>query len=124
VELISAERQQVGSVYAHAVPLELAPGRIVVGFEAGSFLEQRARDPEALALVTEVISRHFGQPTELHLDTSGAYGARETVALRKQREREAAHQAALDRVAGHPAVVEAIRELGAELRDVRLPERP
>lgn len=116
---VAQRKGNVASIYEHAAPLRIAPGKLVLGMEQGSFLWQQAHNAEALGLVAAVASAHFGSPTEIAFDESAGTDVT-TLAQHNKLERDARHEEAIRRVAEHPAVREAIREFDAELRDVRL----
>ena len=82
----------------------------------------RAGAEESLALLKQAASAHFETAIDVTIDTSGRHGEVQTVAARRAQEEAARIAAARKAVAEHPAVVAAIEVLGAELRDVRLPE--
>jgi DNA polymerase III subunit gamma/tau len=64
------------SFYEHALPLEVGPGRVVVGFAAeAAFQAESAREPEALEALTRAIRAHFNAPTQVVLEV-GATAAR------------------------------------------------
>lgn len=118
---IGAEKPGVASVFEHGVPLTVGPGRIVIAYAAGSFLLQQATAKDAQAILERVAADHFGVPTTLAVDESDKHANVLTVAQENARASEARIQAARKRVEDHPLVTAAISILGAELRDVRLP---
>jgi DNA polymerase III subunit gamma/tau len=113
----------IASFFEHALPLEVTPARVVVGFEASAaFQAERARDPEAVEALTRAVRAHFGAPTQVVLEVASkaAPGVR-TVASVEAERRSGELAAARAAVEGHPLVQEAIRLFGAELCDVKLP---
>ncbi|MGH7272095.1 MAG: hypothetical protein ACREJ3_16820, partial [Polyangiaceae bacterium] len=99
--------------------------RVVVGFDAtAGFLAARASEPQALELLTRTIRAHFDAPTEVVLELSAkpAPGIR-TVAEVEAERRDALTAEARAVIADHPIVKEAIRVFGAQLREVKLPDR-
>jgi DNA polymerase-3 subunit gamma/tau len=126
-QAIIAELRQAqahfASFYEHALPLEVTPARVVVGFEAtAAFQAAGASDPAALEALTRAIRAHFGTPTQvdLVLGAKAPPGLR-TVAVLDAERRRADLASARAAVAAHPVVLEAIRVFGAQLRDVKLP---
>ncbi len=122
LDVIRAERPPLASVFEHAAPLAFGPDRVVLGFEANSFLASKAA--EASDLLTRVIRAHFGRPTVIDLDVSGHAPAVASVATIEQAEHRARVEAERRRVADHPVVRAAIEALDGELREVRLPREP
>jgi DNA polymerase-3 subunit gamma/tau len=116
---LRARKPPVASVYEHAAPLVVGPGRLHLAFEPGSFLSGQAADSKAL--VAEVASAHFGVNTVVELDETGRHQEAETVAARNSAELSARRAEARRRVEEHPLVRAAVDVLGAQLREVRLP---
>jgi DNA polymerase-3 subunit gamma/tau len=109
--------------YEHALPLEITPARVVVGFapEAG-FQAARASEPDALEALTRAVRAHFGAPTQVVLEVAAKVSAgMRTVASLEAERRSAELASARAEVEAHPLVQEAIRLFGAQVRDVKLP---
>jgi len=122
VELLRASDPPLASLFEHALPVEVGPERVVLTFEAAPFLVERARAPEALRALTEVVRRHFGAPTLVTIDTAAkAAGGVRTVATIESERRESELARARAAVEDHPMVREAVRVFGAQVRDVKLP---
>lgn len=120
VRRLAARNPRAASIYGHAAPLSVAPGRIVIGYEAGSFLLKQACAPECQQALAAVASDVLGAPTELEIDTSGAYARVASVAA-VQSEEQKKREAELRReTAEHPLVLAAMQMFDARLRDVRL----
>lgn len=123
VERIRAIRPPLASVFEHAMPIEIAATRVVIGFDpAAAFLAVRAGEPDALELLTSEVRGHFGAQTRVELRAAAQplHGVRTVAAI------DAEHRAkditrARAAIESHPLVQEAIRLFGAQLRDVRLP---
>jgi len=109
----------VASVYEHAAAVQVGPDRVVLAFEPGSFLLAQAT--ESREVVAEAAAAHFGAATVVELDDTGRHAGVETVAARNSAEQAARRADAKKRVEEHPLVRAAVDLLGAELRDVRLP---
>ncbi len=119
---VHAARAPVASVYERAVPLEVTPDGVMLGFDPSSFEGTQAADPEALDLLQREVNAHFGAPTKLALDLSAKHlaGYATVASLDAERRRQDVLRARAA-VAEHPLVLQAIALFGAELRDVRLP---
>ncbi len=122
VEVLRANHPALASVFEHALPLEVGPERVVLTFEAAPFVVERASEPEALRILTEVARQHFGAPTLVTIDTAAKAptGVR-TVAMIEGERREGEIAKARAAVEDHPMVREAVRLFGAQVRDVKLP---
>ncbi len=124
VAKVAAHKPRVASIFEHAAPLSVKAGRVVLGFEAGSFIAEQAAEAEARAQLQQAASDHFGVPTEIELDLGGGHPEIQTLAAKHSAEQAARLAAAREQVASHPLVKDAIEVLGAELRDVRLSRTP
>ena len=122
LRMMAVERPGLASVFEHGAPLCIGPERIVIGYQAGSFLEKQAAEAAALELLRRKATEHFGCEVGIELDTSGAYAGVKTVAALASAERAARLEAARRRVMDRPIVRAALELLGAELREIRLPE--
>jgi len=122
VARLATDKPRVASVFEHAAPLIVEPGRLLLGVEPNSFIAQQAQDAEAQALLRHAASDHFGVATEVELDLGGGYGKVQTLAAKHSAEQAARLAEARQLVANHPLVLDAIEVLGAELKDVRLPD--
>jgi DNA polymerase-3 subunit gamma/tau len=123
VARLRATQAPFASFFEHALPLEVTPARVTVGFEpSASFQAKRASEPEALEALTRAVRAHFNAPTQviLELASKPTSGAR-TVASLEAEQRSANRANARAAVEAHPVVQEIIRVFGAQLRDVKLP---
>jgi DNA polymerase-3 subunit gamma/tau len=122
LERIRAVRPPLASIFEHAVPLDIRPERVTLGYPQDSLLGAQAAEAEALDLLRKEARAHFGAATQVALDVSHkpAQGAVTVAAIdaEKRRLATAEARAAVER---HPLVRFAVEELGAELREVRLP---
>jgi hypothetical protein len=113
----------LAAIIKHALPLEIGPARVVLGFAADdSFQASRASEPDAIDVLTRAVRAHFGAPTQVAFDLSAraAPGVRTMAAVEDERRAQDVARARAA-VEGHPAVREAIRVFGAQLREVKLP---
>jgi DNA polymerase-3 subunit gamma/tau len=123
VEAVRRVRPPLASVLEHALPLQVGPDALVVGFEASAaFLCARASEPEALDALTRAARSHFGRATRVEIDASARPAAKtRTLAAIAAEVRGAEVAKARAAVEGHPLVRDAIRLFDAQLRDVKLP---
>ncbi len=123
VERVRPARPALASVLEHAVPLELNPRRVTLGFEPGAaFFAARASETESLEALTREIRDHFAAPTQVAIDLSARPGPTlKTVASLDAEKRSADLAKARAAVEDHPVVREVVRLFGAQLRDVKLP---
>jgi DNA polymerase-3 subunit gamma/tau len=120
IALVRAARAPLASVLEHAAVLELTSTRVVLGYEANSFLVGQATEPAAREQLARALQSHFGGPVELVIETITRGSAGPSLAQVESAERRARVEAARRAVAEHPLVTAAIELLGAELKDVRL----
>jgi DNA polymerase-3 subunit gamma/tau len=123
VERVRPTRPALASVLEHAVPLELNPRRVTLGFEPGAaFFAARASETESLEALTREIRDHFAAPTQVAIDLSARPGPTlKTVASLDAEKRSADLAKARAAIEDHPIVREVVRVFGAQLRDVKLP---
>jgi DNA polymerase-3 subunit gamma/tau len=123
VERVRAAMPALGAVIDHALPLEVGPAKVLLGFTPdAAFQAARASEAEAIDVLTRAVREHFAAPTPVAFDLSArpVAGVRTMAAVEDQRraEEQARARAAVE---GHPAVREAMRLFGAQLREVKLP---
>ncbi len=121
VERISESEPHVASLFEQAFARKAEPGRVVIGFAAASFAAAQV-DAAKLAVAQRCAAQHFGVATVIEVDASAAAVPTDTVAAVRSAERAAHVEEAKRRVAANPAVTAALEVLGAELRDIRLPD--
>jgi DNA polymerase-3 subunit gamma/tau len=122
LDRLRSSRPALASTFDHAIPLEIGPARVVVGFEpSAAFLAARASEPEALEALTREVRAHFGAPTQVALDLSAKAGGARTIATLDAEKRSAELAKARKTVENHPVVQEIVRVFGAQVRDVKLP---
>jgi DNA polymerase-3 subunit gamma/tau len=123
LERVRAVRAPLASILEHAITLEVSPERLTLGFPQDSILGAQAAEAEALDLLRKEARAHFGGPLKVALDLScKAPAGSETVASMNAEKVRLATAEARAAVEKHPLVRYAIEELGAELREVRLPK--
>jgi len=123
LERVRAVRPSVASTFEHALPVEVGPCLIVVGFDPNaSFLAARASETEFIEAIRAAARDHFGASTEVVIDASlKPRNALRSVAAVDAECRRTALATARAAVESHPVVREAIRLFDAQLRDVKLP---
>ncbi len=113
----------LASVLEHAVALEVSPHALRLAIEEGSFYAERARDDQALDLLTRVVREHFRSSTEVSFSlldaakTSGRTLYDKDEADRVEREQKA--RAALEQ---NKLVRAAVEVLGARVQHVKTGE--
>ena len=118
---LRCSRPAMASVLEHAVPLQVGPERVLLGFEAKSFLGAQASEGDAVAWLTQEVRTHYNAATQVGLDVSlRVVPPLCTVAALDAESRKAATAEAKSAVQKHPLVQKAISLFGAELREVRL----
>jgi DNA polymerase III subunit gamma/tau len=123
LDRVRGARPALASALEHAIPLEVAAERLVLGFEpAAAFVAARASERDAIDVLTREARAHFGASTQVTVEASaGATSLLRSVASVDAEARAA--RLARDRAAveAHPLVQEAIRLFGAKIQEVKLP---
>lgn len=119
---IRQERPDVATLLTHASPLAVGPQAIELAYDPQSFLAERAQSESVVALLTKIARAHFGAETQVAVRLDARANDLATIAWLDESERHARVQQARKAIASHPLVRAAIDTLGAELREVRLPE--
>jgi DNA polymerase III subunit gamma/tau len=119
---VADKRAGVASMFEHASPVCVDQERVIFAFEPGSFLLSQVREVGGIELMQTAVQEQFGEATHFEVVSDGRHANVQTVAAFDAAAREAAVEAARKRVIEHPLVRAAMEELGAELRDVRLPQ--
>lgn len=125
VDRVRAVRPELAAFLNHAVVVRATREHLVLGFEAGSVFERNARAPDAVLVLKEAASGHFGIEPQVAFETTvhaNGKGATTTVASQDSQERTERKQAALARAKGHPQVAQVAEILGARLKEIRLPD--
>lgn len=119
--IVRDDKPALASVYEHAAPLEVTEARVHLAYREGTFLAEQAAASEARAILAAAASRHFGQDVEIEVQLGARHGEVQSVAAKNAAALAARVEAARERVRQHPLVAAAVEHLGAELREVRLP---
>lgn len=120
VDTLRAQNGRIASFYDHAVPLHVDAERIVLGFDADYVFAEHAMEPAARDLLIASARRHFGRSPAVTFERAASRSG--TIAQAENAEKRARTDAARRSIAEHPLVTAAIELLGAELKDVRLPQ--
>lgn len=120
VDETGQERADVAALVAHAAPLVLGPGRVVLGFKDREFMGVKASDPEAVAVASRAATRCFATETTVTIDEHPPEFA--PVSLWEVDDWEARRRLVDARraIAEHPLVKRTIELFGADLREIRL----
>ena len=94
--------------------------RIVLGFDADYMFADHAMDAPSRDLLIASARRHFGRAPSVAFERTASRSG--TIAQAESAEKKARTEAARRHIAEHPLVTAAIELLGAELKDVRLPQ--
>ncbi|MCC6214669.1 MAG: DNA polymerase III subunit gamma/tau [Polyangiaceae bacterium] len=124
VAQVSAERPDLAAYLTHATPLELGPRRVRLAWPAAAPFASHATTPEARASLAGAAGRVLGgdgPAIEHELDSPRARGGA-TLSAQAEAERVERDRVARERALHHPRVLDAIRILGARVREVRIPE--
>jgi hypothetical protein len=104
-----------------AVPITVTRERLVIGVEDESFEDTRAEQTDARAVLATEARAHFGTSTEVVFERAARGSKVASVAYLDAAKRKQLQVEARIAVEKHDLVQQAIRVLGAELKDVKLP---
>ncbi len=104
-----------------AVPMTVTRERIVVGVEEQSFEDTRAEQTDARSVLEGEARAHFGETPEVVFESVRGTSKVGTIAYLDAAKKKQAQIDARLAVESHVLVQRAIRVLGAELKDVKLP---
>lgn len=121
LERVRERNAGLASVLEHAVTLEVSPKSLCLAIEEGSFYAERARDEQALDLLTRVVREHFRASTEVSFTLLGAAATSGRTLYEKDEaerlEREEKARRALEQ---HKLVRAAVEGLGARIQRIKL----
>ncbi|MBX3233514.1 MAG: DNA polymerase III subunit gamma/tau [Labilithrix sp.] len=121
VDRVRAEHPPVAAMLDLAVPKVVTKERVLIGVEETSFEEDRADQVDARDILERAARAHFGVPTEVVFERAARGAKMGSVAYLDAAKRKQMQLDARNAVQNHPLVQHAIRVLGAELKDVKLP---
>jgi DNA polymerase-3 subunit gamma/tau len=122
LERIRSQRSPLAAVLEHASPIAFSVERVVLGYEANSFLAAQATEASSVELLTREVRSYFGTPTPVAFDLTAGPRSSPSIAVIDSEERRLRLEHAKKAVAEHPIVRAAIEILGAELCNVRVTE--
>src|SRR5690606_7852285 len=121
----AGERPELAAKLEHAILVETAPGRLVLGWPPESVFGSLVAAPENTAMVERAATAVLGAPTRVvHEHDSERTRGRKTLSRIEAENRERQKRKAYERMRRHPRVVDALAILGARLRDLRLARVP
>jgi len=118
VAFIAQRRPSLGSFLTHAALRELAPGRVRVALEPGSFFADQMRAKRNQADLNRLASECLGRPTEVAIEDRASDDG-PTLSQAREVAQQEARDEAREKALSHPMVQEAIRVFGAEVASVR-----
>ena len=119
--LIRETKPALASVYEHAAPLEVTRECLHLAYREGTFLSEQAVASDARAILSDAAATHFGTDVTIDFDLAGRHDEVQSLAAKNAAALAARIEAAREKVRRHPLVAAALEHLGAELREVRLP---
>jgi DNA polymerase-3 subunit gamma/tau len=136
LDRLATDDPKTAAFLAHAEVLEVNNQRIRLSYEKGSIASVAFQDPSTQPAVRQIAAELLGAGIELMLNEApgratpgdGASksgpdsAAPQSVFSVDKEQRERAEQAAIAEARNHPAVQEAIRVLGARLKNIELPK--
>ena len=105
------------------IPVTITPDKLVIGMEDESFEDVRAEQTDARTVLTTEARAYFGKNTEVAFERAARGSKVASVAYLDAAKRKQMLIEARAEVENHVLVQHAIRALGAELKDVKLPAR-
>ncbi|HOD23791.1 MAG TPA: DNA polymerase III subunit gamma/tau [Polyangiaceae bacterium] len=123
LETVQQQNAALAAVLEHAIPVEISPHAVHLAIEEGSFYADRARDDQAVDLLTRVVRARFHASTEVSLsllDTGKARG-RTLFDINKEQRLEQERKARAE-LESHKLVQAAIESLGARVHLIKLDE--
>ncbi len=123
VETIAIERPEVAAVLEHAVPLEVNLGQIRLGWPPASTLNRQFADADLVELITKARQGAGGSTVKVAIEHECQEVAnRPTLAAQETANRTRRLRALVQNSKNDPRVQQAIKILGAHIREVRVPE--
>jgi hypothetical protein len=126
VEAVRGASARHGASLAHARLLAMRPGAVRIGFtREAAFHRSTVSAPAGKALIEKALGEHFGQPTQLAVDSAdvAAESAGPSLAESDAREKAEYERSTDGQVRNHPAVRAALRLLGGEIEHIQVLER-
>jgi DNA polymerase III subunit gamma/tau len=122
VARVSKHRPSLGSILNHACPLEVSPRYVRIALEPGTFFADQMKAPRNRREIEKFCRDMFGEETELKVeDRQEGQGVSLAQSWEQERKKSADEQR--KQAINHPMVKEAIKVFGAEVEQIRTPER-
>jgi hypothetical protein len=117
--ILEVDRPDLAAVLGHAVPLELTPSNVVIGWSPDGVLV--ASDRESVAALARAAEKHFGKlvSVSFEFDSERSRG-RKTLAAADSLERAERTRAAYAAAQKHERITDAVEVLGAKLKELKL----
>lgn len=122
VDGIRTEKPSLASVLDGAVPLTLSSEQAVLAFPPDGFLSQQASEASSVEFLTQRVRAELGPSCAVSFELSPEANTGLNVARLRAREAYERRRAAERVVEEHPLVRAAVELLGAELREVTVPD--
>lgn len=123
IERVRKVNPAVAATLGLAIPVTITRERLVIAMEDESFEDVRAEQTDARAVLTTEARAYFGTSTEVVFERAARGSKIASVAYLDAAKRKQMQIEARAAVENHVLVQHAIRTLGAELKDVKLPAR-
>jgi DNA polymerase-3 subunit gamma/tau len=121
VEAVRASNVRLASLLERAHVVDASDGKLTIAFEAGGFETSQIADGGSRSIIeSAVIAKMAGAAFSLEEIPHGSSSV--TLARFIDDARKAKRRELEDAARNHPLVVAATRELGAEIREIRLPD--
>jgi DNA polymerase-3 subunit gamma/tau len=121
VARVAGDRPELAAKLEHGVLLEVAPGRLLLGWAPDNVFSELVATPENTALVEQAASTVLGAPCRVsHERDSARAASKKTLSRLEAEARERRTREAYERARQHPRIAEAVEILGARLKDLKL----
>jgi DNA polymerase-3 subunit gamma/tau len=121
VERVHQDRPEIAAFLEHAAPLEMQPGKLLLGYPPKSVFSDRGTDKDSIDYLSRIASEHFGTATSVQFEADSVRAVDiKTLAAMETEARERRTREALAQARQHPSVVTAVEVLGARVKDLKL----
>jgi len=122
VDVIRPSDPKLGAFLDHAQVERVEPDQIHLRYEKGTVTESALADKDNQRAVRDAAQKVMGSHPELQMTPTDAPGGGASVFEVDRQSRAIQRQAAVDQARNHPMVQEAVRVLGARVKNIELPE--
>ncbi len=122
LDALRATEPKLAAFLEHAQALEVGATRISIRYEKASVVEVALQDPTTITTLLDHAETLWGQRPQLSAEPAAARLNGETVFSVDKQRRDEQHQAEIDAAKNHHMVQEAIRVLGARVKNIELPK--